>query len=374
MDMARGWPAVLGLAAASNSPLPDVSVGAHLYQFVADEIYRRIDRDVQRALCELALHGAAGRRLVFQELTSSLAKRVVQTGIDSGFLTSVDDSHIDIHPLLQAFLIRKLSEERPSRFARIVARSARLLIRNREWDEAQRLIGRIGDERLMSELVLACSDDLLSSGRVASLRGWITAAEQDSPDVRIVEAELAFREGRFHESESLAVLAAEDQRTAPGTRSRAYLTAGRAAHAASRAGRAAELYGHALDKASTPESTRAAKLGALCAAIELESPDAPAILESLGSTDSLSPADRVTLVNRRINLETRFGLPVSFEEGHAMWQLLDHVSDPVARSSFRNVFGYALAAAGLCDEAIRITMEQMEDAERAASTSSSPMH
>jgi DNA-binding NarL/FixJ family response regulator len=47
-----------------------------------------------------------------------------------------------------------------------------------------------------------------------------------------------------------------------------------------------------------------------------------------------------------------------------MWQLLDHVPDPVARSSFRNVFGYALAAAGLCDEAIRLTMEQMEDAER----------
>ena len=47
-----------------------------------------------------------------------------------------------------------------------------------------------------------------------------------------------------------------------------------------------------------------------------------------------------------------------------MWQLLDHVPDPVARSSFRNVFGYALAAAGLCDEATRITMDQMEDAER----------
>ena len=132
------------------------------------------------------------------------------------------------------------------------------------------MIGRVGDERLMSELVLASSDDLLSSGRVASLRGWITAAEQDSPDVRMVEAELAFREGRFHESESLAVLAAEDQSTASGTRSRAYLTAGRAAHAASRASRAAELYGHALDQATTPESTRAAKLGELCAAIELE--------------------------------------------------------------------------------------------------------
>jgi DNA-binding CsgD family transcriptional regulator len=47
-----------------------------------------------------------------------------------------------------------------------------------------------------------------------------------------------------------------------------------------------------------------------------------------------------------------------------MWQLLDHVPDPVARSSFRNVFGYALAAAGLSDEATRITIEQMADAER----------
>ena len=363
MDLARGWPAVLALASVSTSPLPDLSVGAHLHQFFADEIYRRIDRDVQRALCELALHEARGRGLVFEELSSPLAKRVVQVGLDNGFLTSADP-HLEIHPLLQEFLIRKLSEERPSRFSRIVARSARLLIRHREWDEAQRLIGRIGDSRLMSELLHACADDLLSSGRVASLRGWIAAAEQDSPDVRVLEAELAFREARFHESESLAVLAAEDKRTASATRSHAYLTAGRAAHAASRASRAAELYRRALTHASTPESTRAAKLGELSAAIELERPDAPAILESLGSTDSLAPADRVTLVNRRINLETRFGLPVSFDEGRAMWQLLDHVADPVARSSFRNLFGYALAAAALFDEAIRITMEQMEDAER----------
>ena len=214
MDLARGWPAVLALASVSSSPLPDVSVGAHLHQFFADEIYRRIDRDVQKALCELALHEVRGRRLVFQELPALIATRVVEVGLDSGFLTS-GEPDLEIHPLLQEFLIRKLSEERASRFTRIVARSARLLIRSREWDEAQRLISRIGDERLMSELLSACADDLLSSGRVVSLRGWISAAEQDSPDVRVLEAELAFREGRFHESESLAVLAAEDDRTAP---------------------------------------------------------------------------------------------------------------------------------------------------------------
>ena len=362
VNLARGWPAVLALASVSGSAVPDISVEAHLHQFFADEIYRRLDRDVQRALCELALHEVRGRQLVFRELPNALANKVIQVGTDSGFLTTVEPV-LEIHPLLQDFLIRKLSEQRPARFTRIVARSARLLMRQAEWDEAQRLISRIKDKPLMSELLSSCSSDLLASGRVASLRGWITDAEHDSPDVRVLEAELAFREGRFHESESLAVLAAEHESTPPATRSHAYLIAGRAAHAASRASRAAALYGHAFAHAPTPESKRAAMLGELSAAIELERPDAPAILASLGSIDSLGPIERVTLVTRRINLETRFGLPVSFEEGRAMWQLLEHVPDPVARSSFRNVFGYALSAAGAHEEAIRITREQIEDAE-----------
>ena len=38
--------------------------------------------------------------------------------------------------------------------------------------------------------------------------------------------------------------------------------------------------------------------------------------------------------------------------------------DPVARSSFRNVFGYALAAMGSGDEALQLTAEQLDDAGR----------
>ena len=363
IDLARGWPAVLALASLSTSPVPDVSAGQHLHQFFADEIYRRIDRDVQRALGELALHGARGRKLFLDQLQPAVARRVIQVGADSGFLNASEQG-LEIHPLLQDFLIRKLETERTSRFARMVSRSARLLIRTGEWDEAYGLINRIGDRGLMSELVSACADEFLSSGRVASLRTWSKEADEDSPDVRLLAAELAFRGGRFHESESLAVLAAEDERTKPLSTFRAYLTAGRAAHAASRASRAADLYATALTNASTPDMERMARLGQLSAAIELERPDAPDILKSLGSADDLPPAERVTLVTRRINLETRFGLPVGFDAGRAMWQLLDHVPDAVSRSSFRNVFGYALAAAGLSDEATRITAEQMDDAER----------
>ena len=67
----------------------------------------------KEALCELALHEARGRRLVFQELPSAHAKRVVQIGIDSGFLTSADHTHIEIHPLLQEFLFESSRKRGP---------------------------------------------------------------------------------------------------------------------------------------------------------------------------------------------------------------------------------------------------------------------
>ena len=94
IDIARGWPAVLALASVSSSPIPDLSFGAHLHQFFADEIYRRIDRDVQRDALRAGVARDARPPLVFQELPSALAQRVVQIGIDSGFLTTTDHSHL----------------------------------------------------------------------------------------------------------------------------------------------------------------------------------------------------------------------------------------------------------------------------------------
>jgi DNA-binding CsgD family transcriptional regulator/tetratricopeptide (TPR) repeat protein len=362
VDVARGWPAVLGLASASGS-LAEFPEEHQLHQFFAEEIYRRIDRDVQRALCELSLYGSEGRSLALQQLPPTLAKKVVEVGLDTGLLAEEGES-FSIHPLLREFLTCKLAEGGSARFGRTLRRAARFLMRSEAWDEAHQLVAGTADPELMSELLVACADSFLTSGRLASLRSWMTQANQDNPFVRLIGAEVAFREGRFHESESLAVLTARDDDADETLRTRAYLAAGRAAHAASRALRAAELYAEATDTAPTPQLQRLAVLGELSAAIELERADAPDLLESLGSSESLASDERVTLVIRRLNLETRFGLPVSFEEGRAMWQLLNRVSDPVARSSFRNVFGYALAAAGLCDEAERITNEQMEDAER----------
>ena len=50
MDLAQGWPAVLGLASMSGATPPDLIAAPHLFSFFADEIYRRIDRRSRRSI------------------------------------------------------------------------------------------------------------------------------------------------------------------------------------------------------------------------------------------------------------------------------------------------------------------------------------
>ena len=55
---------------------------------------------------------------------------------------------------------------------------------------------------------------------------------------------------------------------------------------------------------------------------------------------------------------------MDIQSGRSARQLLRFVVDPVARTSFRNVFGYALAATAHYEEATELTDEQLQDVER----------
>jgi len=362
VSLAQGWPAVIALASMSGAAPQGLPATPHLYDFFAEEVYRRIDVGVRRLLCELALLEAGGRCLVLERLPRSEAERVFSVGVEHGFLTS-SDGRAEIHPLLRDFLIRKLGEDSAD-LSEVVSRAVTTLIQHLLWDEAFGLIERSGAPKLIPGLVEAGMETMLAAGRISTLRTWIALAPQDAPAIRHALAELAFREGRFHESESLASLAVRDEGTPPDFRARALITAGRAAHASSREEQAGDYYARAAGVATLAETRRIAVMGELSSAIELEDPDAITLLETLGPADILEPDERVVLVSRTINLQTRFALPVSIEDGRAMWQTLDHVRDPVARSSFRNVFAYTLAAMGCYDEAMSVTTEQIEEGER----------
>ena len=363
MDLAQGWPAVLALASMSGATPPDLIAAPHLFGFFADEIYKRIDRGSRKALCELALYDVEGRKLALQSLRPDAAERLVQTGVDSGLLTQVSD-RLEMHPLLRAFLLRKLEGESPRELSRVVARAAGNLIDHELWDEAFELIQYFDQRRLIPNLIEASTERLLTTGRTTTLGAWVAAAPHDAPAVRLAAAELALREGRYYESEALAVLAARDLAHAPDLAARATLVAGRAAHVAGREHEAMAHYQQTAAIAKSPELVRRAEFGELQAAIELESSDVPERLRVLGSRESLDPEEQVILADRTMGAETRFGLPVNLARGREALQLLGFVTDPMARSSFRNVFGYSLAATAHFDEALAITAEQLDDAER----------
>ena len=80
-------------------------------------------------------------------------------------------------------------------------------------------------------------DDLLTTGRSATLRSWLGDSIATHPALRPASAELAFREGRFYEAEALAAHAANDLNSSSDFLARAAFVAGRAAHIASREAR-----------------------------------------------------------------------------------------------------------------------------------------
>jgi ATP/maltotriose-dependent transcriptional regulator MalT len=96
----------------------------------------------------------------------------------------------------------------------------------------------------------------------------------------------------------------------------------------------------------------------------MESEAAETLIKALGPIEALEPEERVVYTCRLLNLETRFGSPISLEQGRTARQLLRLVRDPISRCSFRNVFSYTLAAMGLHEEALELSDEQRDDAER----------
>ncbi len=360
---AQGWPAVVSLASVSGASPRDLMAAPNLVSFLADEIFKKLDRRTKRSLCELALYDIQGRHAALQGLGALEAERLIATSLHHGFLDEPSPGQYEMHPLLRSFLELKLREEGQPELRKTVARVVGTLFDLCLWDESYDVIQRFGEHRLLVDLLRLSSAQLLAQGRTSTLRTWIADADPNAPTVQHATSELALREGKYHQSETLALLAARGAGD-PDGKARSLLVAGRAAHVASRQDKALEYYGRAAAVATVPEIAWQARLGELQAAAELEAPDAPDRLFELTSAAVEEPTQRVILADRTIGIESRFGLPVNLETGRDATQLLQLVADPMVRTSFRNIFGYALAASAYFDEASRLMSEQLEDAKR----------
>ena len=358
LSIARGWPAVLALAAVTETRPRGLVAEPQLYGFFADEIYGQLDRKTRRTLCELALYDRRGRQIALTRAGADQAGRAVAHGLACGFLTQGSGAEIELHPLARDFLQLKLREEQEQELDVVVGDAFDALTDQRLWDEAHSLIEQFNCSDFLPHLVERAMDDLLATGRSATLRSWLGDSIATHPALLLATAELAFREGRFYEAEAIAAHAASELKDAE-LAAKAWFVAGRAAHIASREAQARVHFESAQSLANDETLKWRAALGGLVAAIELEDPCADELLSSVTPARPLDPVEEVAIADRHLAYETRFSRPVNLHRGRVASQLLKFVRDPVARTSFRNIFGYALASTGHWDEAASVPRHEV---------------
>jgi LuxR family maltose regulon positive regulatory protein len=364
VDVTGGWPAVLSLAAITTLT-STLAESSSLYRFFAEELYQRITPELRWPLSRIALVDVSSRETLERFLGDD-AQPAINAGVSEGFLTEAESGHLELHPLLRSFLLDKLRAAPHESVSSAVRDALRHLVDEGLWEEALDVADKFGGGSLLPELDEHSVDRLLQSGRTTTLRRWLERSSEarEAPALRLAAAELAFREGHYYESETIAEVASRSLERGSEAATRAMMLAARAAHAASREQRAISLYQEARASTESPELERIAALGELAAAVELESPDAMRLYEELGPAERLEPHERVMYVARGLNLQTRFGLRPELDLARSVSQLLYLVDDPVARSSFRNVFAYTLASSGAYDEAMSVIDQQLDDADR----------
>jgi len=367
LALAGGWPAVIGLASLTSSPVgDDVEMPDQLYDFFAEEVYRSLDPEVRTGLGILAVAPLLDRELAGVLLGADRAEAICAEALSLGILDE-RGGRLEFHPLAAAFL-----EELARRDARDTyvegAESAALFYRTRrDWDAAFDVIEKFDLDGL-ELLVGDALDDMLNTARLATIASWVeraTAKQIGAPILAIAQAEVDLRLGLHMKAQAEAMRAVACAENSPGSRFRALETAARAAHAGSREGQALSLYREASQGATDDRSERRAQWGQVMCAAALELDEAHVLLQRLELTACRSDTvELVRMAGKQLSLGFRFGFVRHLNSARDVVELVSAVSDPFARCSFRSSYSWALALGGYYQEALTQATALLEDASK----------
>jgi LuxR family maltose regulon positive regulatory protein len=353
---ADGWPAVIGLIALGIDG--EVRPTGALERFLTEEVCRWLDPNVVDALAVLSALPRiepSTARAIFGE---ALGDASIDLCLRAGIVVDAGGDTLELHPLMREYLVsRPLNTP-----VQLIERIAEHCVQDHLWDELFDLGRRLGSDDLLTVLFEQGVRPALSEGRSVSVQRWIEYARADSlvtPSLELAQAELALRDGKYLSAETLAVEATTRLDLSDDFTGWALSIAGRAAHLAGREEQAIDYYRRARLSASTDEARRAAELGELKSAIDLELPEASEVLRRLRRSQTTSPTDQVEVANRGLMLGARLGTLKVVEEARAVTQLLPYVGDPLVRNSFRNTYAFACAIAGEYDDALS-TLDDLE--------------
>jgi LuxR family maltose regulon positive regulatory protein len=367
--LAEGWPAVIGLASLVRSPflVQGDEMPETLHSYFAEELYQDLTAEAQWNLVQLSLAASINSELA-GTLFGTRGREVLEHGYERGFLARDGDNY-DLHPLLRQFLRSKLLDADPSAVTETVQVIGRLALDRFAWDEAFALATEFERNDLLTELLSRALDDLLSEGRLATLEQWITVGQRSIPGEHIVslaQMELAFRKGRWPESErkarSLARALPSQHPFAP----RALFRAAQVAQLDDRQDEALKLLDEARLRSTRPSDLRRAAWSRFITLADLEEPElAKASLEEFEALPPESVEDVIRLSQASVHFALRWGgIRQELERHRATLELLSEAADPIVRSGFVQSYGTALNLAAKYEEACELADRQIAEAKR----------
>jgi LuxR family maltose regulon positive regulatory protein len=367
VTQARGWPAVIGLAARQNEArtgLVQSLLPTELYEYFAEDIFRRTPRSLRQSLFLLALDGHADW-YVTQELLGAGYETDLAEAAERGFIVRRSAQTHELHPLLRAFLIAKLHDLPSAEAEQLVTRALKSFVSHARWDDCLQVLSEFPDAELIEPLLEAALPDLLTFGRLATVKRWLSIAPPNASSaiLLLAESEVALREGLHAHAQVIAERAA-GLSTADDLTARAYLVAARAAHLRGDVPGTSRNSLRASALSDVPEIRGSALWIDFLNAFEVQDANVHNIAERLRHVDDGSPGHTLRLLQAQafLALEVDGDVRTALRELELAYGLLPHVPDPLSRTGFLNLFSCATIYIADYERCLELTDKQIGDA------------
>jgi LuxR family maltose regulon positive regulatory protein len=355
MRTADGWPAVLGLAAMSGDvDFTSSRLLSHtLYDFLASELLASATPETQTALMLLAVASVTNIE-VARTVLGSRSDDQIRDAVARGLLSLTDRRALSLHPLLRELLIQRFDEADGDVRKALLIR-CRNLFEARRWDEALSVAEIAQDPAFATDAIAAALDDLLATGRTSSLERWVAAARSAGAEGGLIdyaESEALFRGGELDRALAIATQAAGS--LDGDLVARAHLVAGRAAHLMDRNDRTEQHAQLAAAAAETAETREGALWLRHLKAMEQEAPDLSESVEEFRAAAKSGLKQSLMVAAAELGgALIEGGLSDALDNARDVLALAPRGADPIAYTSFLNVYGGVLLVNGRYEEALQ---------------------
>lgn len=337
VNQAEGWPALIGLAAlTATHGMPRERMSEALYRYFAEEVVRSEGPDVERFMLVASLPLAVDARIARDVLGVDDPGPSLERLVDEGLLHPVGDQ-FRFHPLLRAFVRRKLEADDPELYRSLACQLIADARRDQRWEEAFELSVDSGRSDLALEILEAAGSEMLAEGRIETLERWLETCRTIAlghPDAHFLQSELLLRKGRLSDAAAVAEALATRLGPTDPRASKAWFLAGQALYLGSQSEAAWDFQCRANELARSEDDTKHALWGLAMTETELR------LREAEGRIDALEK-----MAATDVDTKLRVGLGrqiVAASQGsfRGIWGIIspltalaEHADDPMAQTT-----------------------------------------